>query len=126
MANMDYPGPCPNCSAVDGCMSEEGKKFIASKYCKGLEMEINAWKARLYDVLVAFDGSDAKSKDELKDSVNLLKSTVRELEGAIAQMETECPASMSAVEKSIGDKLQTVRVHYSRALEVVSPGAFGG
>ncbi len=126
MANMDYPGPCPSCSAIDGCASEERRKFVAAKYCEGVEMEVNAWKARLYDVITAFDGADATLRDKLKDSVALLKSTVRELDAAIAQFDRECPASVSEVERNIGDKLQTVRVHYSKALEVVSPGSFGG
>ena len=39
------------CSAVDGCASEEKKQKAVESYCKGLEMEVNSWKARLYDVL---------------------------------------------------------------------------
>lgn len=126
MANMDYPGPCPSCGAIDNCATEEQKKLGVSQYCKGLEMEVNSWKARIYDILVAFDGSGAKEKDKVKDSVAQLKATIRDLEAAMTQMENECPASMSAVEKSIGDKIQSVRVNYTKALEVMGAGSFGG
>jgi len=126
MANMDYPGPCPSCGAIDNCATEEQKKFAVSRYCKGLEMEVNAWKARIYDILVAFDGAGGAEKDKLKSSVNQLKATIRDLEAAMVQMENECPSSMSAMETQLGDKLQTVRVNYTKALDVMGAGSFGG
>lgn len=126
MANMDYPGPCPSCGAIDNCATEEQKKLAVTHYCKGLEMEVNAWKARIYDILVAFDGAGATGQDKLKDSVAQLKATIRDLEAAMLQMENECPTSMSSVEKQLGDKIQTVRVNYTKALEVIGAGSFGG
>ena len=50
MPNMDYPGPCPSCMGIDGCPTDAGKEEAVAHYCKGLEMELNTWKARLYDV----------------------------------------------------------------------------
>ena len=120
MPNMDYPGPCPSCMGIDGCPTDAGKAEAVAHYCKGLEMELNTWKARLYDVLASDKGND------IKDTVTLIKSTVKELEAIVAQMQDACPASLGQQEKLIGGKLETLRVHYTKALEVLAPGWFGG
>lgn len=120
MPNMDYPGPCPSCTGIDGCPSEAGKQEAVAHYCKGLEMELNTWKARLYDVLVSDKSGD------LADQINLIKSTVKELDSIAAQMQQTCPASLGDQEKVIGGKLEDLRVHYTKAMEVIAPGWFGG
>lgn len=120
MTNLDYPGPCFSCMGVDGCASEAQRQEAAAHYCKGLEMELNTWKARLYDVLVS------DKNDDLMDEINLIKSIVRELDAVIAQMQDSCPVSLGDKEKLIGAKLKDLRVHYTKALEVISPGWFGG
>ncbi|MFH1915363.1 MAG: hypothetical protein ABIK45_13955 [Pseudomonadota bacterium] len=120
MPNMDYPGPCPSCMGIDGCADEAGKQAAVANYCKGLEMEINSWKTRLYDILVAEPTGD------MTDTVNLLKSTMRELEAVAEQMQQTCPTSLGEQEKLIGSKLENMRVHYTKALQVISPGWFGG
>jgi len=120
MPNMDYPGPCPSCMGIDGCPTETGKQEAVAHYCKGLEMELNNWKARLYDVLVAEPTGD------LTSTLSLLKSTMKELEAVASQMTETCPSSLSDQEKIIGSKLEDLRVHYTKALEVISPGWFGG
>lgn len=51
---------------------------------------------------------------------------MRELEAVAEQMQQTCPTSLSAQEKMIGSKLENMRVHYTKALEVISPGWFGG
>ncbi len=120
MANMDYPGPCPSCLGIDGCSTEDGKKKAVKNYCKGLEMELNSWKARLYDVL-ADDKASA-----LKDQIIMMKSIMRELDAVVEQMQEICPVSLGEEEKMITGKLEDLRVHYTKALEVISPGWFGG
>lgn len=119
MPNMDYPGPCPSCTGIDGCPTETGKQEAVAHYCKGLEMELNMWKARLYDVLVA----DA---DNMGAQLTMIKSTVRELEAIANEMQGVCPSSLGEQEKIIGAKLEDLRVHYTKAMEVIAPGWFGG
>lgn len=120
MPNMDYPGPCPSCMGIDGCPTDTGKAEAVAHYCKGLEMELNTWKARLYDVLAS------DKSDDLVDTMNLIKSTVKELEAIASEMQQTCPSSLSDQEKLIGNKLEDLRVNYTKALEVISPGWFGG
>lgn len=120
MPNMDYPGPCPSCMGIDGCGTEEAKKEAVAHYCKGLEMELNSWKARLYEVLTY------ESPAGLQDEINLLKSTMKELDTVVGEMQNICPSSLGDQEKLISGKLGDLRVHYTKAMEVISPGWFGG
>jgi len=120
MPNMDYPGPCPSCMGIDGCPTEAGKQEAVIHYCKGLEMELNTWKSRLYDVLASDKSGD------LADEIILIKSTVKEIEAIAEQMQGTCPSSLSDQERVIGGKLEDLRVHYTKALEVIAPGWFGG
>lgn len=120
MPNMDYPGPCPSCMGIDGCPTDAGKAEAVAHYCKGLEMELNAWKARLYDVLASDKSAD------LKDEINLIKSTVKEIEAIANDMQAVCPSSLGGQEQVIGKKLEDLRVHYTKALGVLAPGWFGG
>jgi hypothetical protein len=41
-------------------------------------------------------------------------------------MQGTCPSSLSDQEKIVGGKLEDLRVHYTKALEVIAPGWFGG
>ena len=126
MANMDYPGPCLACSAIDGCATEEAKKLAVKGYCKGVERELNAWKATLYDVMVRFVDLGDKDRVALADAVAEIKSLVGEIEAKAAQLEAECPMEMGPVEKDLGDKMGMLRVHYTKAMEVIGAGSFGG
>jgi hypothetical protein len=126
MVNMDYPGPCFSCSAIDGCASEEAKKLAVKGYCKGVERELNAWKATLYDVMVGFLDQGDKDRGKLVDAVAEIKALVREIEAKTAQLEAECPLEMAPVEKALGDKMNSLRVHYTKAMEVIGAGSFGG
>jgi len=126
MPNMDYPGPCFSCSAIDGCSSDAQKSQAVKQYCKGLELELSAWKSRLYDVLVSVGEMNPTDQASLKDTLLLIKSTMKELERTAEQLQQECPSSMTGTEQLIGDKLEQLRAGYTKALEVISPGWFGG
>ncbi|ABB37408.1 hypothetical protein Dde_0607 [Oleidesulfovibrio alaskensis G20] len=123
MANMDYPGPCQSCSGIDGCATDEQRQAAVEHYCKGLEMELNAWKSRLYDVLA---NDQHKSSQEFMDTLDHIKSTVREMEMLVEKMRDECPLSLAQPEEQMAGMLNQLRTHYSKALSVISPGYFGG
>lgn len=124
MPNMDYPGPCFACSAIDGCSSDEQKQKAVDEYCKGLEMELNSWKARLFDIFA--EAGKAGDTAGLDDVLDQIKSTVREIEMLKEQTKNECPSSMSGRESEFGQKLEKLRGDYTKALEIISPGWFGG
>ncbi|MFK4764971.1 hypothetical protein ACI3L3_09365 [Desulfobaculum sp. SPO524] len=121
MPNMDYPGPCPNCQILDQCASEEARKKSVEHYCKGMEMELNSWKARLFDVFAETD-----KHADMKDTLEQIKSVLREIEMQMEKMRFECPTSLEGVESEVGRKFEDLRTHYTKAMSVISPGWFGG
>jgi len=126
MANMDYPGPCFACSAIDGCATEESKKIAVKGYCKGVQRELDAWKATLYDVMAGFIDLGDRDRGALVDGVAEIKAIVREIEAKTSQLESECPLELEPIEKDFGDKLSRLRVHYTQAMNVLGAGSFGG
>lgn len=126
MANMDYPGPCVSCSAIEGCSTEADRKSTVERYCKGLEMELNSWKAQLYDIMIEAEHVDSSQRAKFDDTMNLIKSTMRELEMTSSKMRDECPMDMDGMEKEIGSKLGSLRASYSSAISLFSPGYLGG
>ncbi|BDV01450.1 hypothetical protein TDMWS_15350 [Thermodesulfomicrobium sp. WS] len=126
MVNMDYPGPCMSCDAISGCASEATRKAAVQTYCKGIERELDAWKAALYDVMAKFVAMDGKDQAAIKDSIMEIKSIVATIEDKAKQLEAECPLDVSPAEKEIGDKLNQLRVHYTKAMSVLGAGNFGG
>jgi len=126
MPNMDYPGPCFSCSAIEGCASERERKEGVKQYCKGVEMELNSWKSRLYDLLVRVDEMKTEDKEQVLDTMNLIKSTVREVENVVERMQSECPSDISRQEQQIGSQFENLRGQYTQALENMSPGWLGG
>lgn len=126
MANMDYPGPCMSCSAIEGCSTEESRKMSIASYCKGLDMELNAWKAQLYDVLIQAENITSENRADFDDHMNLIKSIIRELETINDKIRDECPLDMGTVEQEVGTRLGKLRTKYSDALSLFSPGYLGG
>jgi hypothetical protein len=67
-----------------------------------------------------------KDRGAAADAVAEIKALVREIEAKTAQLEAECPLEMAPVEKDLGDKMGKLRVHYTKAMEVIGAGSFGG
>lgn len=126
MANMDYPGPCPSCGGIDGCGAGVSAQEATARYCQGLETELNAWKAHLYDVLVQVGELDVTHQEQLDDTLTLIKSTVKELENLRGQMLEVCPSDLADATSEIENRLQALHVHASKAQQALSPGWFGG
>jgi hypothetical protein len=123
MPNMDYPGPCFACSAIEGCSSSDEKEKAVEHYCKGLEMELNSWKARLFDIFAHRE--QTADNAEMDVLLAQIKSTVLEIERLMEQTKKECPSDMSAREGEFGQHLEKLRFDYTKALGIVGPGWFG-
>lgn len=126
MANMDYPGPCPSCAAISGCSTENQRKNAVKDYCTGLQMELNAWKARLYDTMIQFESASPDDQVQANESMVMLKSLMHEISGILEKLELECPADLTGIESELGAKFSSMRDYYGKALAAFSPGWLGG
>lgn len=112
MANLDYPGPCPSCSGISGC-SMEADTVAVKKHCKGLEQELSTWKTRMYEDMVAFENADPANHTQTRDTLVLLQSHIREIDGILGKLEQEC-------------SMDLMDVANAQDTACVSPGWLGG
>lgn len=122
----DYSGPCFGCSVIEGCNTPERKQKAVACYCKGISMEINSWKAMLYDVVTQEGALEGQDKAKVADTLTLIKSIVRELDMAVAKMQDSCPSDMATMDADISNKFKMLRSQYTKAMETFSPGWLGG
>lgn len=90
MANMDYPGPGPTCSGIKGCSTDIGGHKAIANYCGGLNDNLNMWHVSLRDTLSKIDSTDLTNRESLNDTLNLVKSTVREIEFVRDEISNVC------------------------------------
>ncbi|MBW1695417.1 MAG: hypothetical protein JRH18_07100 [Deltaproteobacteria bacterium] len=64
-------------------------------YCKGMEMELTAWKAKLYDLTRKVDRLSSAEKQRMLSNVEDLHILLTELEDRIENLRNECPSDPS-------------------------------
>ncbi|MCW7754503.1 hypothetical protein OOT00_10970 [Desulfobotulus sp. H1] len=88
-------------------------------YCKGTEMELTAWKAKLYDLTRKLDRLSAADKEKVTANVEDLHIIVAELEDRIHQLRFECPAEWAPVKDSIEKGHVDMRGRYEKTMEEI-------
>ena len=78
-------------------------------YCDNVGVELNGWKARLYDVIRKADSLPQREKDKVVPIVRDLNSMVDELNDRLKSLEKECPSEWSSDEAAIDDTMIRMR-----------------
>lgn len=86
-------------------------------YCKGTELELTAWKARLYDMSRKFDLLPSGDKERVLQNVEDLHIIVQELEDRISQLQNECPAQWDPVVHQIETAHVDMRAKYEQTID---------
>ena len=92
-------------------------------YCKGMEMELTAWKAKLYDVLNKFDGLGTAAKEKAFPNIENLRMVVADLEDKICDLQVECPTDWGSHKKAIDDAHVDLRSRYEETLDFIGKAA---
>jgi gamma-glutamyl:cysteine ligase YbdK (ATP-grasp superfamily) len=92
-------------------------------YCKGLEIEISAWKAKMYDLTRRFDSLGTEAKEKVRANVEDLHMVLADLEERVNQLRTECPSDWSPIKKDIDEAHIDMRSKYESADNAVGKGA---
>jgi hypothetical protein len=98
-------------------------------YCAGLEVELMAWKAKLYDAIVKTDKLEGKDREKILGNIGDLKILVSDLEDRIQLLKTECPSDWSPQKKQIDDGHVDMRSKYDETMEFIgkaSPVSIAG
>ena len=88
-------------------------------FCSGLEMELIAWKAKLYDAIVKTDKLAGNERDKVLANIGDLKILVADLEDRIQVLKTECPADWSPNKKAIEEGHVDMRSKYEETMEFI-------
>jgi len=95
-------------------------------YCKNMEIELTAWKAKMFDAMNQIDKLPTGSKEKVFPQIEELKMMLLDLEDRITKLKTECPTEWSPIREEVGEKVDTLRGKYGQVMEVMSLGDFGG
>ncbi len=95
-------------------------------YCRNMEIELTAWKAKMFDVMSKIDKLPSGDKDKVLPQVGELKMIVTDLDDRIAKLKTECPTEWSPIKDDVEGNIDTLRGKYDQVMEVMSMGYFGG
>lgn len=88
-------------------------------FCKGMEMEVMAWKAKLYDMNNKVDKLGSAEKEKILGSVGDLKIALAEMEDRVEQLKTECPSDWSPMKKDIDDAHIDMRGKYEQTMSEI-------
>ena len=98
-------------------------------YCKGMETEMTAWKAKLYDVMRKVDLLGSAEKEKILPNVEDLHMFLEEMTDRIEKLKTECPSDWSPDKKEIEEGSIDMRGKYEETMEYIgkaSPVSIAG
>lgn len=92
-------------------------------YCKGMEMELTAWKAKLFDLTRKVDKLPSGDKQRMLGNVEDLHILLTEFEDRIDKLRTECPSEWSPQKKNIESAHVDMRSKYEETMKSIGKGA---
>jgi hypothetical protein len=60
-------------------------------YCKGMEMELIAWKAKMYDLTRKVESLGSKELEKVLPNIQDLNILITDMSARIEQLKNECP-----------------------------------
>lgn len=88
-------------------------------YCKGMEMELTAWKAKVYDLTRKVEALGSKEREKILPNVQDLHMFIADLSARIEQLKNECPTEWSPQKKDIDKGSIDMRGKYDETLEYI-------
>lgn len=95
-------------------------------YCKNVEMELTAWKAKLYNIMRQMDKLPTGDKQRMYEKVNGLHIIMTELDDRLDSLRTACPTEWSPERQKIKGKIVDLGERYEEAAEAVFDYDIGG
>jgi hypothetical protein len=92
-------------------------------YCKGMEMELTTWKAKLYDLTRRVDKLGSAEKEKMLANVEDLHMLVTEMTDRVEQLRNECPTEWSPQKKEIDDASVDMRGKYEQTMDYIGKAA---
>lgn len=78
-------------------------------YCNNVQMELNNWKARLYDVMRKVDKLSTGEKQHMFENIEDVHILMTELNDRIEKLRTECPTEWEPQREEIAVKIEDLK-----------------
>ncbi len=88
-------------------------------YCKGMEMELTAWKAKMYDLTRKVESLGSKEREKILQNVQDLNILLTDMQERIEQLRNECPTEWSPQKKEIDRGTVDMRSKYEETLNYI-------
>ena len=92
-------------------------------YCKGMEMELIAWKAKMYDLTRKIETLGSKEREKVLPNIQDLNILITEMSSRIEQLKNECPTEWNPQKKGIDEGSVDMRGKYEQTLEYIGKSA---
>lgn len=92
-------------------------------FCQGIESEMTAWKAKLYDVMRKVDRLGSAEKEKVLTNVEDLHMLLEEMSDRVNQLRTECPSDWSPLKKEVEKGTIDMRGKYEETMEFIGKAA---
>jgi hypothetical protein len=88
-------------------------------YCKGMEMELTAWKAKVYDLTRKVDALGTKEREKILPNIQDLHIFITDMTSRIEELKNECPAEWSPQKKEIDKGSVDMRGKYEQTMDYI-------
>ena len=88
-------------------------------FCSGMENEMTAWKAKLYDAMRKVDKLGTVEREKMLPNIEDLHMLLQEMSDRVEQLRTECPSDWSPMKKDIDQGTIDMRSKYEETMEAI-------
>jgi hypothetical protein len=88
-------------------------------YCRSIEIELNGWKTKMYDMVRKVDRLRGADQDKLTAQVEGLHNHIEDIERIVNTLQTECPADFGPQKQEIDASQTEMKKKYEDAMAAV-------
>lgn len=84
-------------------------------YCRNMDTELTAWKAKIYNVIRQMDSLPTGDKQRMYEKINGLHIIMTELDNRLDQLRTSCPTEWNPARQEIKATMGDLGNRYEEA-----------
>jgi uncharacterized coiled-coil DUF342 family protein len=88
-------------------------------YCRSIEVELNGWKTKMYNMVRKVDKLRGADQDKLSAQVAGLHKHIEDIERIVGTLQNECPADFSPQKKEVEETQAAMKQKYEDAMAAV-------
>lgn len=88
-------------------------------YCRSIEIELNGWKTKMYDMVRKVDKLRGADKSKISTRVADLHKHIEDIERIVSTLQNECPSDFGPQKKEIEATQSAMKQKYEDAMAAV-------